>query len=211
MRAFACVIMVASYLAAPAGAAAAACSGSAKGANGAEVTVSLEPSNGGAAITAVWQPPSDQSDPFPTMDIGDQATDQGLGPARFVRVGTYARMQPKPKSKHAEVSFTLDGGASWGRPWGMYPQLKRQNARSVSIWGSVPIAIDASVAAPLNPDLLTAIGPARRVEVRVEGDAGEVFGARTFDLGATAQRDALFRQALGEASEAAAGNCKEGR
>jgi hypothetical protein len=68
----------------------------------------------------------------------------------------------------------------------------------------VPIAFEAPGRPSSNPDLLAALASARRLDVRVQGDApGELFGQAGFDLSDLKARDALYADAAAQAEAAA--------
>lgn len=163
---------------------------------------------------AVWYPAPAGGEAFPMLSVFYDLAPEGLGPPGSVRIAALLDAEILPESKTADVLVALDGEPAWRRPWGMYAQNVQamregkvrlpKGSRLASFTGSVPMAFARTPDGDsLNTDLLAELPAAKSLEARVEGDTGEDLGRNRFDLTATSARDALFREALAKASEAA--------
>jgi len=178
------------------------CNADIDGANGSSVSVSINFNLDGSpkSRTAVWTPPSEQVAPrlLTVMVFYDEPTEQGIGPVDNVTV--MALMRGTPMLKDADVKFDVGGGKSWGVKIIGDPPSVMSNG--------VPISLGLAFLGnrgdkPINTDLLDAMGSFGRSTVTVTSVQGVPIAGAVYDLGARAERDAMFAQAWAKAAKAA--------
>lgn len=216
MRALLTGLATALALASPA-AAAVSCRGEAKGVRNDAVRVTIERDDGGRVVDedVTWNPPSGEAGPFPMLFMSYRLEDDRAGALTSIGVGAVAPTQGGPPRSRTAVVQLRTAGRQWTRPWSLFESNMaalragggRPDASPVSFFGVVPMAwVGPSDKPALNPDLLEFVPSGGRVEISIDGDRGENFGRRAYDISDVASRDALLARAIVAARDPS--NCK---
>lgn len=179
------------------------CWGAAAAPGGSVMTTYVHTDASGAPSSdayVTWQlQPGRLSDPSINLTANFWPKQAELGVPGSISASVRVVIDAQPKSSHADLVVTLDGGRTWRVPWGYFNSTVAQQLAGQPASGYVMETL--AEGREQNADLLQAFASATRMSVIVEGDAGEIFARRTIDLSDRAGREALFDRTRGEALE----------